>query len=385
MSTYSTQAMHAMHAMHSTQAMHAMHAMHSTQAMHAMHAMHVAGAANPMIAQALTMQREGLSGEWHGVQYLPAAVAEVDSVDALDNWSPQIRAALFDQELNGSTMYAACSHDGHDGYRMWVAADQPESCKDDKLKLNLTPLVTMTPPGPAADAERQHFIAQQLEYLKIYSDLRAERMSEIFTELSPVEAYWLSVIPIKPARLSSTIEFLYAALRFASNSAQQFKQALNVARPAEYSSQLQPLVQTPSHGSLPSGHATEAYMIANVLLGIVAEVKKQKPAGFDDLVLGQAERIAKNRTVAGLHFPMDSVAGCILGTGLAEFFLAKAKSGAYRQRTYHGRALANGAADFSGDEAGHNNSVIKQGHEVSITSAPRLNWLWRRVIAEWGG
>ena len=36
-----------------------------------------------------------------------------------------------------------------------------------------------------------------------------------------------------------------------------------------------------------------------------------------------AERVAINRTVAGLHFPVDSVAGMVLGRTLAEFYIKR--------------------------------------------------------------
>ena len=45
----------------------------------------------------------------------------------------------------------------------------------------------------------------------------------------------------------------------------QIKHALAVRRPIEFSPQVQPTIVTPAHGSLPSGHATEAYTMAVVL------------------------------------------------------------------------------------------------------------------------
>ena len=43
------------------------------------------------------------------------------------------------------------------------------------------------------------------------------------------------------------------------------KHALACRRPVEFSPQIQPMILTPGHGSLPSGHATEAFVVAFVM------------------------------------------------------------------------------------------------------------------------
>ena len=51
-----------------------------------------------------------------------------------------------------------------------------------------------------------------------------------------------------------------------------------------------------------------------------------------------ASRVAVNRTVAGVHFPVDSAAGCFLGLTLGEYFC----------RALHRRARATTTFGFDG-------------------------------------
>ena len=87
---------------------------------------------------------------------------------------------------------------------------------------------------------------------------------------------------------------------------------------------MQPIILTPGHATLPSGHATEAFATALVL----RELLRESGSPYDDASYGRqffrlAARMAINRTVAGVHFPIDSVAGAMLGLTLGNYFLAR--------------------------------------------------------------
>jgi hypothetical protein len=71
----------------------------------------------------------------------------------------------------------------------------------------------------------------------------------------------------------------------------------------------------PAHGSYPSAHAATAHcwaMLLGVLSGDAAKAKKAVKA---------AEQVARNREIAGVHFPSDTVAGRALGEAIAKAIL----------------------------------------------------------------
>ena len=90
-------------------------------------------------------------------------------------------------------------------------------------------------------------------------------------------AFWGSVVPLYRQRHRRTLELLHIALRLAKYAEMNFKHALCVRRPHEYSPQIQPIIQTPDHGALPSGHATEAFIVARLLLELVSQAAPASP------------------------------------------------------------------------------------------------------------
>jgi membrane-associated phospholipid phosphatase len=87
-------------------------------------------------------------------------------------------------------------------------------------------------------------------------------------------------------------------------------------RPSRRSPMLLPPIDPPGHASFPSGHSTQAHLIARVLAQVMPNaVRNSYDAGNNPLGLNNsplfrmAERLARNREVLGLHYPSDSAAG----------------------------------------------------------------------------
>jgi acid phosphatase (class A) len=80
-------------------------------------------------------------------------------------------------------------------------------------------------------------------------------------------------------------------------------------RPFAVEPRLAPVIARPTSGSYPSGHSLWAYTTALVLADMLPE--RRAP------LLARAEQYARNRTVAGVHYPSDVEAGKLAGTALA--------------------------------------------------------------------
>jgi hypothetical protein len=83
-----------------------------------------------------------------------------------------------------------------------------------------------------------------------------------------------------------------------------FKNEVKRGRPQQVFPGLVPLIPSPGHPSWPSGHALESHMIALALKDIVP-AEGTRHAALERL----ADRIGKNREIAGVHFASDTRAG----------------------------------------------------------------------------
>jgi len=172
---------------------------------------------------------------------------------------------------------------------------------------------------------------KQVDFLNNYADLRGDRAGEILSQLGGAGAFFSSISFVHPNRTPWTIELLAAALRLANHVEMRLKHALACRRPIEFWPQVQPMILTPAHGSLPSGHATEAFISAITLWNLLSAASATNPYGDKELcrqLMRQAARVAINRTVAGVHFPIDSAAGALLGMTLGHYFVARCTNAA---------------------------------------------------------
>jgi membrane-associated phospholipid phosphatase len=276
---------------------------------------------NPMLAHSLITAREAqLHG---GVQFRPAPAQRLwppgrgrrpgrwdlppsSDPNAVLRLQPNVRALMAGQELLAGLQFEP-------GQRLRSA----------KLKSGGANVVTLFVP----DVD---FFFDQMLLVESHAELRAERHNEILAQVVPQTANWSAIAGLSPETHRYTWEVLGIGLRFAMTVVMRFKHMLNCPRPVEYSPAIQPMILTPGYAAYPSGHATEAYFVAELLPILMKSATRSGSgqAGRADGLAIQLERlafrVAENRVVAGLHFPVDSLCGRVLGVALAQYFVWRA-------------------------------------------------------------
>jgi membrane-associated phospholipid phosphatase len=248
------------------------------------------------------------------------------------------------------------------------------------------PLVSLRAPGKAQ-------FKKQLDLVAAYADLRGDRALEILAQTGLSAGFWPTIVGLSAHRHKKTLQLLDLIFMLCVHVEMRFKHIFAALRPVALSPQIQPMIETPGHGSWPSGHATEAFAVAVLLEALlnaatVGDTKSNGSASREQLQR-LAARIATNRVVAGVHFPVDSACGRLLGTALAEFFVARATGGRVHQRGFDGRLFEgpNGEAlDFSlhpSMDQTRGNAYTRSSSTTSVGHAPLLAWLWEEALKEW--
>jgi len=195
-----------------------------------------------------------------------------------------------------------------------------------------------------------------------------------------------------PLRVPWTMELLAVAFRLAHFVEQRMKHTLACRRPSDLSPQIQPIIQVPGHASFPSGHATEAFIAAIVLYELLRSCGRADTSTGMQL-MRLASRIAINRTVAGVHFPVDSVAGAVCGLTLGKYLVARATGGQTYQAWHFDGMQFPADRDFHWkqqyDLRANTQTAVENfvagptAQSDSRLASPILNLLWERAKSEW--
>jgi hypothetical protein len=237
----------------------------------------------------------------------------------LFRWEPWVRSYLITQELLRPLDFVELRADeavGSHGTRMVVR--DADGAPHALATLIAPPMAVFTGSPDAKPPQRG-----QIDLVLGWAQLREERQPEILTQLHDQFAFWGSLVPIHTERMRRTREVLEAAIELSVFVQMRFK-------PLDYSPQVQPMITTPGHGALPSGHCTQAYVVYEVLRALLNctdsddHGRRALNLQFTRLV----ERISMNRVVAGVHFPVDNLAGRLLGTVIGRYMAHRAGAAA---------------------------------------------------------
>lgn len=166
----------------------------------------------------------------------------------------------------------------------------------------------VVPPPFANDSEETK---TELEILRKY---QAERRTP--EEIARINAENTGDLNFENMPRSEKIDMAVGlAVRELNFFIMKWKKEYNRARPTQLAPDLTTLVAIPGHAAYPSGHATQARMVA-LVLGYIDEKNK---AAYESY----AHEVAVRREIAGLHYPSDSIAGEKLADAVFEKLLQK--------------------------------------------------------------
>lgn len=274
---------------------------------------HAGGLTSPVVSDALASARDGIIGYWKpDDQDVPSPVAVLENFLDLEYLLPENRALLFDTALiRGVTVAGVFADEKNDK----PVCERKTSAAT--LKIDGADILTIERPSQGA-------FQKQLDHVRTHADLRADRLNEIQVQIDDILSFFGAIHYLDPEFRNYTQELLEAAVRFCISVEMQIKHYCRSARPVHYSTKVQPLIQTPDHSTFPSGHSTEAFTVAALLYRLAngPSASDGLDVGGTDPVFRMAERIAANRVVAGVHFPVDSAAGALLGLTLADHIVS---------------------------------------------------------------
>ncbi|MBY0463862.1 MAG: phosphatase PAP2 family protein [Burkholderiales bacterium] len=125
--------------------------------------------------------------------------------------------------------------------------------------------------------------------------------------VDPMPSFWKAsgIDPLKHPKFADTVRM---ALNDAANLTLKIKHSFNRARPHTVNPAVAPVIEVPWHSAYPSGHATNAALVAHILACANPSTKS---------AVGQlAEQVGRNREIAGVHYPSDTDAGFRLGKAI---------------------------------------------------------------------
>jgi len=132
---------------------------------------------------------------------------------------------------------------------------------------------------------------------------REDRFAEIIDQHDAEGAisYYLAMLSIDPGHHPMTYLLIRSARRVGELVTMCLKEHYRRPRPSQLCPLIVPMIDPPDTPSYPSGHALQAELIARCLGAAWPDVRQRQV-----LLTDLPTRIAENRIIAGLHYPLDA-------------------------------------------------------------------------------
>lgn len=182
------------------------------------------------------------------------------------------------------------------------------------------PWEKLDPGDPQPDKDEQDELDKLADYARFE---RADALAEILAQKDEFISEFMGLLVITPSSHPNTYRIMHVANLFAAFTVMHFKTQYKRLRPSQLLPRLRPPTQVPGHASYPSGHSTQAHLIAHCVTAVLpsAMVSNGLPSlKFD--IFGLADRIARNRELAGLHYPSDTEGGKKLASKIFDMIQA---------------------------------------------------------------
>lgn len=148
---------------------------------------------------------------------------------------------------------------------------------------------------------------------------RPEAMGEILNQHQNQQLCFLQLMMVTHTSHPATYFAMKAVARVGEVVMMHLKSQFNRARPSQVCPTLYPPVPVPGHAAYPAGHAIIAHLTAKCLMDVTADPATNK-SPYEEALTKLAERIGRNRVIAGLHYKSDIEAGAVVA-GKIHLFL----------------------------------------------------------------
>lgn len=289
-----------------------------------------------------------------------AAVNKVkprDPYDPLWRWGSEFRVSALVAEMLG-----AYRVNGQQVWQLDLAVKKGKGSASAQL------LFELKLPGTA-----QGDYDEQVDKVLRAAIEREDRMPEILSQYEDIRAYFALLTPWAQWDTPLVDEVFEVAWQWSRHLVMGLKNNIAALRPLQRSALVMPVVPTPAHGALPSGHATMAKLTADLLMALQPGMSQTRRHQLDAM----ARRIAFNRTVAGVHYPIDNRAGYELGAQMAKVFVAAATRGASIECL---ECALDGKSELREDEVASLTST--RTGDTKAVHLTNLDKLWRAAQAE---